>query len=151
MYFDDWNASVSASCCASMLVNSASISRFCLSCFLLRLVLLDDGLRRERILVVFGVEEDAGERVVVLGRNRVVLVVVTAGAADGQAEHAAADGIDAIVALVGVRDLDGAVVVVPRPEAEEAQRRQMPHALRPVEQIGGELRGRRTGRTAGRR
>ena len=38
-------------------------------------------LRRERILVVRRVQEHAGERVVVLGRNRVVLVIVAARAA----------------------------------------------------------------------
>ena len=70
-------------------MNSPSISRFFLSCFSLRLVLVDDGLRRQRVLVILGVEEHAGERVVVLRRDRIVLVIVAAGAADGQAEEAA--------------------------------------------------------------
>ena len=51
-------------------------------------------------------------------------MVVAAGAADRQPEEAARDDVDRVVALVGARDLDGAVVVVPRPEAEEAERRQ---------------------------
>ena len=60
-----------------------------LDLLVLRVVLVDDRLRRQRILVVRGVEEHAGQRVVVLRRNRVVLVIVAAGAADGQAEEAA--------------------------------------------------------------
>ena len=35
------------------------------------------------------------------------------------------DRVHAIVALVGARDLDRAVVVIPRAEAEEPERRQM--------------------------
>jgi len=66
-------------------------------------------------------------------------VVVAAGAADGEAEETSAHGIDAVVTLVGARDLDGAVVVVPRSEAEKPQRWQMADAIRSFEQVGGEL------------
>jgi hypothetical protein len=97
-------------------------------------VFLDDALRRERVLAVGRVQEHAGQRVVVLRRNRVVLVIVAARAADREAEEAARDDVDAVVPLVGARDLDRAVVVEPRPEAEEAQRRQRARARRFVSQ-----------------
>ncbi len=116
------------------------------------LVFLDDGLRGPGVLVVLRVEEHAGERVVVLGRDRVVLVVVAARAPDGQAEQAAADHVHAVVSLVGVRDLDSAVVVVPRTETQKPERREMPHLrARIAHQVGGELRRDELGRTACRR
>ena len=95
------------------------------------LVLVDDAFRRERILVVLGVEEHACQRVVVPRRNRIVLVIVAARARDGQAEEAAADRVHAVVALVGVRDFDRAVVVVPgpRPRKPSAGRLAQPHVL----------------------
>src|SRR5262249_57571871 len=62
---------------------------------------VDDRLRHQRIFGVRRIEEYAGERVVVLRGDRVVLVIVAAGAADGQAEEAARDDVDAIVTLVG--------------------------------------------------
>ena len=100
----------STRCCVN---SSSSFSFFsiCLSCCV---VLVDDALRGQRIFVIRRVQEDAGQRVVVLGRNRIVLVIVAAGAADGQAEEAARHDVDAIVALVGAGDLDRAVVVEPR-------------------------------------
>ena len=62
--------------------------------------------------------EDAVERVIVLGRDRVELVVVAAGAGDGQAEQAAGDDVDPVV--------DDLVLVVEEPPADgqEPQRRQ---------------------------
>ena len=67
-------------------------------------------------------------------------MIVAAGAADRQPEEAARDDVDAIVAFVGARDLDRAVVVVPGAEPEEAERRQRARARRLVQQIAGELR-----------
>ena len=55
----------------------------------------------EHVLLVGGAGEDAAERVVVLGKDWIVLVVVTAGAGDGKAEHAAGHGIDALIAFGG--------------------------------------------------
>ena len=89
--------------------------------------------------MVLGVEEDARQRVVVARRNRIVLVVVAARARDRQPEQSAADDIHAVVAFVGVRDLDRAVVVVPRTEAEKPERGQCPHAVALVGEIGREL------------
>ena len=61
MYFDVWNVSVPASCSPSVRVNSREqLALLRSSSFSLRLVLLDDGLRRQRVLVVLGVEEHAG-------------------------------------------------------------------------------------------
>ena len=68
-------------------------------------------------------------------------MIVAARAADGQAEEAARHDVDAIVPLVGARDLDRAVVVEPRAEPEEPERRQRARARRRIaEQIAGELR-----------
>ncbi len=108
---------------------------------LLGRVFVDDRLRRQRVLVVLGVQEHAGQRVVVLGGNGIVLVVVAAGAAHGEAQEAAAHRVHAVVALVGVGDLDRAVVVVPRPQPQEPERRQVAHAIAALEQVGGKLRG----------
>ena len=78
-------------------------------------------------------------RVVVLLRNRIVLVVVAARARDRHPQEAAGDDVDAIVAFVGAGDFDRAVVVVPRAEAEQAERRQHARPLRFVDQVAGEL------------
>ena len=69
--------------------------------------------------------EDAVERVIVVGRDRVELVVVAAGAGDRQAEQAAADDVDPVV--------DDLVLVVEEPAADgqEPQRRQRAGARRP--------------------
>src|SRR5439155_20647808 len=39
-------------------------------------------------------------RIVIVGRNRVVLVIVAAGAGDGDAEQATADSIDLIIDII---------------------------------------------------
>ena len=65
---------------------------------------LDFGLRgRAARRPSLRAREDAGERVVVLRRDRVELVVVAAGAGDRQAEEAARQRVDAVVQLVGRR------------------------------------------------
>ena len=104
------------------------------------LVVVDDRLRRERVLLIYRVQKHACERVIVPRRNRVVLVIVAACAADGEAEKPARDDVDAVVAFVGPRDLDGAVVVVPRAEPEQPERGQHLHPHVVVEQIGSQLR-----------
>ena len=70
------------------------------------------------------VVEDAGERVVVVLRNRIVLVIVAAGATHGQSQEAASDHVDSIVTLIGARDFDRAVVVIPGTQPEESCRGQ---------------------------
>ena len=74
--------------------------------------------------MIGGVEEDAGERVVVGLRNGIVLMIVAARAGDGKTEEAAGNYVDAIVAFVGAGYFDGAVVVIPGAEAEETGCRQ---------------------------
>ena len=77
--------------------------------------------------------EDAVERVVVVGRDRVELVVVAAGAGDRQAHQAAGDDVDPVV--------DDVVRVVHEAPAErqEAHRRQRPAVVAWAELVGGEL------------
>ena len=108
--------------------------------FVLRLVVVDHLLRRQRVLVVGGIQEDARERVVIARRNRIVFVIVTPRAPHGQSEEAARHDVDAIVAFVGARDFDGAVVVVPRPQAEKSESGQRPRAPLVAEPIARELR-----------
>ena len=103
------------------------------------LELVDHRLGRERVLVVRRVRKHTGERVVVLREDRVVLVIVTASARDREAQETPRDGVHSIVTFVGARDLDRAIVVVPRAEAQEAERRKRSHARRLVEQIGRNL------------
>jgi len=67
-------------------------------------------------------------------------VIVAAGAADRHAQEAARHDVDTIVPLVGARDLDGAVVVVPRAETQKPERRQRADARRVIHQIARELR-----------
>ena len=67
-------------------------------------------------------------------------MIVAAGAGDGQAEEAASHHVDAVVPLVGAGHFDGAVVVIPGAEAEEAGRRQRLVTGLLVQQVAGELR-----------
>ena len=67
--------------------------------------------------------EDAREGVVILSRNRVELMIVAAGAGDGQSEEAAGQGINAVVQFVSGSAGGVGVLVVLRPQAEEAQGR----------------------------
>ena len=90
--------------------------------------------------MILGVQEDAGERVVVGLRNGIVLVVVAARAGHGEAEETAGDHIDAVVALVGAGYFHRTVVVIPGAEAEEAGGRQRLVTGLLVEQVAGELR-----------
>ena len=46
--------------------------------------------------------EDSVERVIVLRRNRIKLVIVTAGASDGQPHRASRHHVDAIIDNVGL-------------------------------------------------
>ena len=61
---------------------------------------LDLGLRNERQLDIFGAGEYARQRVVIDGRDRIVLVIVAAGAGDGQSEEAAGQRVDPVGNLV---------------------------------------------------
>ena len=86
--------------------------------------------------------EEPGEGVVVLGGDRVELVVVAAGAGQRQAEHALADGVDLLVDQVEAELALVPGLVALRPEREIARRDQVPGALIVVlglEQVAGEL------------
>ena len=77
--------------------------------------------------------EDAVERVVVLAGDRIELVVMAPGAADGQTEQPPADQVDPIV--------DDLVLIVEEPAAdrEETHRRQRARVSPQVELVGGDL------------
>src|SRR5262249_50790766 len=57
--------------------------------------------------------EDPCHRVIVLGGNRVVFMIMASGATHGQPKKPAANDINSVVTLVCSRDLDGAIVVKP--------------------------------------
>ena len=88
-----------------------------------------------RVFLVGRAREDPRQCIVILLRDRVELVVMAAGAGDGQAEEAAAEGIDAIVVLVEDRP-----TVVDRAEGEEARRGPRIRAGGRLEQVAGDLR-----------
>ena len=73
--------------------------------------------------------ENAVQRVVVTGRDRVVLVVVTAGAGHGETEHAPGDHVDTVVDDVGS--------VAEKPPAE----REKSHRCEVFRLVGGGLVG----------
>ena len=91
--------------------------------------------RGGRGFLVFGAQEYTSEGVVIGGRNRVELVVVAAGAGDGQAKKAAGHGVDAIVDLV---ELLG-ITVVDRPQHEEPESSQAIDPAGLVEKVAGNL------------
>ena len=65
--------------------------------------------------------ENAGQGIVILRRDGVVLVIVTAGAGNGQSEEPARQRIDAVVEFVGQGAGCIGVLVVLRSQTEEAQ------------------------------
>ena len=77
--------------------------------------------------------EDAVERVVVVGRDRVELVVVTAGAGDGQAQQPATDDVDPVVDDVFLH------VQEPPAERQKSQRRERIGVVLGTEAVGGDL------------
>ena len=81
------------------------------------LELVDNLLWRLRVLLVDGVKKYAGQAVVIGLWNRIVLVIMAAGALHSQAEETARDHVDAVVALIGAGHFIGPVVVIPGPEA----------------------------------
>ena len=99
-----------------------------------------------RVVLVFaelladhvGAGKDTGERIVVLGGNRVVLVVVAAGAGDGQTEQSPRNRVDTILPLVG-HHVEAFAIVVLGPEPEETQRDVLV-VTRIVEQVSGQLK-----------
>ena len=101
---------------------------------------VDDLLRRSRIFLVNGVVEDAGQSVVVGLRNRIVLMIVAAGARNRETQEPAGDRIHAVVPLIGARNLIRAIVVIPRAETEEAGAGQHLIPDFRVHQVPGELR-----------
>ena len=92
----------------------------------------------QRVFVILRTGEDSGERVVIFRAYGVVLMVVAAGASDGEAEEATADHVHAIMAFVGaglrwLRDTE-----VPRAQPEEAQTTAQPFVI--GQQVAGDLR-----------
>ena len=87
-----------------------------------RLLLREPGrLPEQRQFVrLADVRQDRVQRVVILGRNRIVLVIVAARTGHRQSEQASRDRIDAIVHGLGIAVRKFA------PEAQEAERGQMP-------------------------
>ena len=90
-----------------------------------------------------GAEKNPGEGVVVVGRNRIELVVVAAGAGQGEAEERSADDVDLIVDAVGDHPL---LVNIPRHEVgdrEEPGRHESvgidPGRIIWLEEIAGDL------------
>ena len=73
--------------------------------------------------------EDAVQRVVILRRDRIELVIVAARAGDRQAEEALRHDVDAVVDDVVLHSLE------PLADREEAERGEVARVLRP----GGEL------------
>ena len=97
-------------------------------------------LLRNRILVVVGVVEDAGEGVVVVRADGVVLVVVAAGAPDREAQEAARGHVDPVVPLVRARHRRIGDVVVPGTAAQEAQPGNRAFAFGFLQQVSRDLR-----------
>ena len=97
-------------------------------------------LFRNRIFVIVGVVEDAGEGIVVVRADGVVLVVVAAGAAHGEAQEPARRDVDAVVALVGARHRRIGDVVVPGTAPEKAQRGDGALAFGLLQQVARDLR-----------
>ena len=97
----------------------------------------------QRLLGSHGGGEDAGEAVVVFGRNGVKLVVMAAGAGDGHRQEPTGDGVDALVPVVGHEASDNVggealVLVVNRGGAEVAEGATV-FAGRLGHLVGGEL------------
>ena len=86
-------------------------------------------LGRCRDLDVFGTGENARERVVIGCGNRVVLVVVAAGAGHGESQEPATQRVDAVGVLVVLLG----IAVIDRPAGEKAQGRQAVRTIGPIE------------------
>src|SRR5579885_2644567 len=122
----------SSSCLAR--TNSVSfVSRACNSLAKAAYSLVGGGSANNGGTVGSAAGEHAVQCVVVPHRNRVELVVVAAGAADRQAEQAAADHVDAVV-----DDVVGVVHEAPA-QRQEAQRGQRAPVLPQGQPVGGEL------------
>ena len=90
-----------------------------------KFLLLPVGIRfflfRDGIFVILGIVEYPGERVVVMRPYRVVLVVVAARTAHGEAKETARRDIDAVVPFVGPRQRRVGDVIVPWATAEKPE------------------------------
>jgi hypothetical protein len=96
--------------------------------------------RRQGSFKIFRAGEDAGQRVVVLGRNRVELVVVAAGTRDGQPQKTPREGVDPVIQLIGLcLGSTAGVGVVDGAEGEEAEGRHAGHFVLLPQQVSGNL------------
>ena len=88
-------------------------------------------------------EEDAGQRVVIVGGDRIELVIVAAGTGEGEAEEGPADDVDLIVDAIGDHPF---LVDIPRHEIGNREKPRGherigvdPRGIVGLEQIAGEL------------
>ena len=94
-------------------------------------------------------QENPGQRVVIVGGDRIELVIVAAGAGEGEAEERAADDVDLIVDAIGDHPF---LVDIPRHEVgdrQEPRRHQRlgidPSRIIRLEEIAGDLPGEEVG------
>ena len=89
-----------------------------------------------------GTAEDAGHGVIILGRNRIELVIVAARAADAQGQHRARRHVDHLIGDVHGEELAVGLVEIVRPQGEEPRRDLLLVTLASVavrQQVAGDL------------
>src|SRR5262249_34898290 len=88
---------------------------------------------KRQVVRAFGAGENSVKSIVVSLRNRIILVVVTASAGDGQGEKSASGGVDLVI------DLVMRIIVEHSTEREKTQSRQAPRWHSRTLQIGCQL------------
>ena len=120
MYCEVCVARMLDSCSVSALVNSSSSSLKVEEPLFLLAPDRHLHVRDQGIFFVSRARENASQRVVIFLRNRIVLVVVAAGAGYGEAQQATRDGVDAFVALI--RASLHRLCLIPQPRAAAQER-----------------------------